>query len=267
MASHSAWLALIIGNSRLHWAGFRESVFCGAWHTPHLSVANVQQLVSQSFIPAAWTSITASSIPSLGLSDNQPIELWVASVVPQQTQLWRAYPNVQQIDRHLIPLQGIYPTLGIDRILTLWGAGESQGWPVLVIDAGSALTFTAATANRFIGGAILPGLRLQFQSLAQATAALPEINYAGIDTLPIRWARDTSTAIQSGVLYALLAVIQDYIIDWRRQYPDGQVMLTGGDSPLLHNCLQMREPDLAVQLKQDPHLMFWGMQAYRRQVS
>ncbi|MDJ0702511.1 MAG: pantothenate kinase [Leptolyngbyaceae cyanobacterium MO_188.B28] len=267
MVSHSIWLALIIGNSRLHWAGFRDAAFCGAWHTPHLSGSSVQHLVNQSFTPSAWNALLPSGIPPLGLPDNQPIELWVASVVPQQSALWRTYPQLQLVDRDRIPLQGIYPTLGIDRILTLWGAGESQGWPVLVIDAGSALTFTAATANHFIGGAILPGLRLQFRSLAQETAALPAIEYSGIDPLPIRWARDTSTAIQSGVIYGLLAVIQDYIIDWRRQFPDGQVLLTGGDSSLLLTCLQSKAPEIANQLKQDPHLMYWGMRAYRRQVS
>ena len=267
MASHCVWLALIIGNSRLHWAGFREAFFCGAWHTPHLSAADVKQFVSQNFNPSAWAALTPSNVPQLGLPDDQPIELWLASVVPQQVQLWRTYPKLQQVEPDRIPIQGIYSTLGIDRILALWGAGESQGWPVLVIDAGSALTFTAGAAGHLIGGAILPGLRLQFQALSQETATLPEVDYCSLETLPIRWAKDTSTAIQSGIFYTLLAGIQDYIIDWRRQYPNSQVILTGGDSTVLYTSLKIQAPEIAVQLKQDPHLMFWGMQAYHRQMS
>ena len=163
--------------------------------------------------------------------------------------------------------RGFSATLGIDRILALWGAAESQEWPVLVIDAGSALTFTAATEDRFIGGAILPGLQLQFQALSQGTAALPKVDAIGLETLPARWATDTFTAIQSGVVYTLLAGIQDYITDWRRQYPDGRVTLTGGDSGLLYLFLQNKAPDMADQINQDPHLMFWGMRAYQRQTS
>ena len=100
------WLALIIGNSRLHWAGFREAVFCGAWHTPHLSEETVKQLVRQQFTPSAWTDLTAASVPKMGLSDDQP-EIWVASVVPHQLQLWQTYSKLKQVERDRIPFQGI----------------------------------------------------------------------------------------------------------------------------------------------------------------
>jgi type III pantothenate kinase len=91
------------------------------------------------------------------------IVLSLASVVPNQTALWQDYSNVHEITLDQVPLQGIYPTLGIDRALALWGAGETWGWPMLVIDAGTALTLTGADANRcLIGGAILPGLACSF---------------------------------------------------------------------------------------------------------
>ena len=52
--------------------------------------------------------------------------------------------------------------------------GETGGFPMLVIDAGTALTFTGADANQcLVGGAILPGLRLQLASLGQKTGQLP----------------------------------------------------------------------------------------------
>ena len=87
----------------------------------------------------------------------------LASVVPSQTALWQIYPNVHIINLDQIPLQGVYPTLGIDRALALWGAGKTWGFPMLVIDAGTAMTFTGADANQcLVGGAILPGLGLQF---------------------------------------------------------------------------------------------------------
>lgn len=49
-----------------------------------------------------------------------------------------------------------------------------RGWPVLVVDCGSALTFTAADARGTLaGGAILPGVRLQLAVLGTRTAQLP----------------------------------------------------------------------------------------------
>lgn len=50
----------------------------------------------------------------------------------------------------------------------------SRGWPVVVVDCGSALTFTAADARgKLVGGAILPGVRLQLAVLGTRTAQLP----------------------------------------------------------------------------------------------
>ena len=44
----------------------------------------------------------------------------------------------------------------------------------MVVDCGSALTFTACNENgRLAGGAILPGVRLQLRALGTRTAQLP----------------------------------------------------------------------------------------------
>ena len=41
----------------------------------------------------------------------------------------------------------MYPTLGIDRALALYSAGSTFRFPVLVIDAGTALRFTGADSH------------------------------------------------------------------------------------------------------------------------
>jgi len=181
-------------------------------------------------------------------------------VVPPQTDLWAAYPAVTRLTLAHIPLAGLYPTLGIDRALTLLGAGTSYGFPTLVIDAGTALTVTGATGDRqLIGGAILPGLSLQLRALAQHTAALPIVSPP--DILPPRWARQTDTAIASGVIYGLLATLQTFITAWQQQFPTSSLCLTGGDGPRLLTYLQAESPAIAAQLHPDPHLSFKGILA------
>lgn len=237
------WLALMIGNSRLHWAWFIGETLQEAWDTKYL--------------PAP----TPPS-PHLPISPSPPLPLYLASVVPSQTALWQTYPDVRVITLDQIPLQGIYPTLGIDRALALWGAGETWGWPMLAIDAGTALTLTGADANRcLVGGAILPGLGLQLQSLAQRTAELPLVDTRDVASLPPRWALNTPEAIQSGVIYTILAGIRDFIEAWRRQFPGSYITLTGGDRTLLLTYLQFQFPELAVKVIADRHLIFWGMRS------
>ncbi|MCY7390702.1 MAG: type III pantothenate kinase, partial [Leptolyngbyaceae cyanobacterium CAN_BIN12] len=110
------WTALVIGNSRLHWAEFSGDRLQKTWHTPHV---NQDQTQLQH-------------------------ELWIASVVPSQNHFWQAHPRTHFISLEQVPLQGMYSTFGIDRALALWGAIQTVGGPVLVIDAGTALTFTGA---------------------------------------------------------------------------------------------------------------------------
>jgi type III pantothenate kinase len=46
----------------------------------------------------------------------------------------------------------------------LRGAGVLHGWPCMVVDAGTALTFTrGGTDGLLLGGAILPGLGLSLK--------------------------------------------------------------------------------------------------------
>ncbi len=194
------------------------------------------------------------------------LPLWVASVVPEQTRLWQDYRHTRVVTLDQVPLQGRYPTLGIDRALALWGAIQRLGAPVLVVDAGTALTLTGANAaQQLVGGAILPGLQLQLRSLAQHTAALPFVTPDQQVELPQRWATSTPDAIYSGILYTLLAGLKDFIQAWRQPFPEGAIAFTGGDGAVLLECLTLSWPDLTTGITVEPSLIFDGMQAIWQQ--
>ncbi|HLO52401.1 MAG TPA: pantothenate kinase [Kamptonema sp.] len=232
-------IALMIGNSRLHWAIFAGTVIQETWDTDHFTPEVTHQFISE-------------------FNSGSPIPLILASVVPQQTALWQNYPKLRIITLDQLPLQGLYPTLGIDRALAILGAGVQLGWPMMIVDAGTALTFTGADVNRrLVGGAILPGLALQLSSLAQKTAALPLINLP--ENLPPRWAMDTVEAIQSGIIYTLVAGVRDFIEDWQRQFPESKIVFTGGDRTFLLTYLKTLFPALATSIIEAPHAIFWGM--------
>jgi type III pantothenate kinase len=251
-------LALMIGNSRLHWALFIDKTLYSTGDTFHLSASIIQQLAEN---PTLDNWLTAISLPSnLPIIPDYPIPLILASVVPSQTALWQTYPHLRLITLADVPLQGMYPTLGIDRALAVWGAGITWGFPTLVIDAGTALTFTGADNHQsLVGGAILPGLRLQLTSLGQKTGQLPLLETGIITSLPPRFAMNTSDAIQSGVIYSLLSGIKDFITAWWQLFPESQIVITGGDSNLLKNYLYQQFPDIESQLIVDHNLIFQGI--------
>ncbi|MBW4560353.1 MAG: pantothenate kinase [Mojavia pulchra JT2-VF2] len=276
--TENTWLALEIGNSRLHWALFAGQTLDCTWDTDYLPELVIQQLANSKTLDDLPPEIfppqkrnrkrgntkdifPLSPPPLVPPSPCPPLPLAIASVVPSQTALWQTYPYVEVITLEQVSLKNVYPTLGIDRALALWGAGKTWGFPMLVIDAGTALTFTGADVNHcLVGGAILPGLGLQFATLGQKTGQLPQLETQAISYLPPRFALNTTEAIQSGVIYTLLAGIKDFIEAWWQLFPDGNVAIKGGDRTILLNYFQELYPAIATRLIVEPNLTFWGMQ-------
>jgi type III pantothenate kinase len=252
-------LFLAIGNSRLHWAWFQADRIQTTWDTPHFAAAVVEQMIADGL----QFSPEVEDLP-IGLP------LTIASVVPAQTQLWQAYPQARVLQLADVPLGNVYPTLGIDRVLALWGAIQTYGAPVLVVDGGTALTFTGADGDRnLVGGAILPGMRSLFLSLHRSTAELPQVEL--VERLPDRWATNTSDAIRSGIIHTVTAGVREFVADWLECYPDSSIVFTGGDGELVLGWLRgsgsggsgMPTPTGSSmgQMILAPQLIFWGMQA------
>lgn len=133
-----------------------------------------------------------------------------------------------------LPIEICYDTpetLGIDRIAACVGAKSLfPGRPLLVIDAGTAITFDYVSCEGvFLGGNISPGVEIRFRALNQFTARLPhvspEMSYDFVG-------KTTGKAILSGVMSGICFEINGYIRQFTEQEPGGVVVFTGGDSRL-----------------------------------
>jgi type III pantothenate kinase len=131
-----------------------------------------------------------------------------------------------------IPVRLARPDLvGPDRVLAAAAALETAQGPVVVVNAGTAVTVDLATpAEGFLGGAILPGLRLMAEALRTGTSRLP-----GVPPSPVDDPLGTSTedAIRAGVFLGWLGAARELIERMRRRAGACTVFATGGDAPLL----------------------------------
>ncbi len=130
-----------------------------------------------------------------------------------------------------LPIEVSYETpktLGADRIAAAVGAhGEKPGVPLLVIDAGTAITYEYVTADgRYLGGNISPGVRLRFEALHAYTSRLPLVQKEGRE---LDFGVDTDTAIRAGVLRGVAFEIEGYIREVQKKHPNLFVFLTGGE--------------------------------------
>ena len=188
---------LLIGNSRWHWLHGGSS-----WHTsPGEGLRQFQQ---------------------------QPAQHWAAvGLVPKPLEAWRGC----QISAADVPLKQQQAGLGVDRALVGWGAWQRSSTAVLVVDAGTAVSFTLVDRNgNFCGGRIMAGAALQLSSLHQATAGLPAVTKLEITEA---WPHTTKEAMQAGVLNGMAAALIFAAKDLPKGWEGAAIWLTGGDGELL----------------------------------
>lgn len=122
-------------------------------------------------------------------------------------------------------------TLGTDRIAAVAGAHLLfPGQEVLIIDAGSAVTYDYLSGNSFKGGNISPGLAMRFKALHKFTGKLPLVSTTDKYSAT---GKSSIGAITAGVINGLIYEINEYIRTFKNGNPSSKVILTGGDSGYL----------------------------------
>jgi len=143
--------------------------------------------------------------------------------------------------------------VGADRIANAVAAVKRyQNKNCIVVDFGTATTFDAVTAKRkYLGGAILPGLRISMEALQQKTAKLPPVeiikpNYA--------CGKSTVESIQSGLYFGHLGMVKEIaqriaIESFPAEEGKPVLIATGGFSVLFSDCglFDAILPDLVLE--------------------
>jgi len=230
------FLSLSCGNSFLHWA-FHNAVASGDlepvlfWRTPTLIAedfdCDIVDILSRHLPELAHDYIFGEGeSPSIAAAQKQ------ANLhdVPRKLSVYIVSSNTDQIGMMskllgIIPVrifvmrgadffsidEGRYPSMGVDRLSTLRGAEYLCGFPSLVFDGGTAVTYSAADSDGIImGGGISPGISTRLKCLHDSTDALPEISieeFSGkienaiLDKKPLdTFAKDTKDAMMVSVL-------------------------------------------------------------------
>ncbi|MBK7878063.1 MAG: type III pantothenate kinase [Planctomycetes bacterium] len=150
--------------------------------------------------------------------------------------------------------------VGRDRVFAALGAWSRLGASALVVDAGTCVTVdalaAAASAPRFLGGAIAPGPALLAAALASGGARLTAVEpRPGVPAL----GRDTEEALRSGIVVGLRGAVRELITEIGREagLETAPLVWTGGALPLL--C----EPALFPERRNhvEPELVHLGLLA------
>jgi len=227
-------LALDVGNSQ---------IFCGVFENDELIVqfrrASTQKASSDEIGIFLRAALRENDV------DPQSIDAVVAcSVVPDLNYSIRACCQKYFRVEPLMLRPGIKTGLkirykdpkevGADRIADAMGGIKL--YPdrnLIIVDFGTATTVCAVTKQReFLGGNILPGVRLSMEALEARTAQLPTV-----EIKPVRFAigRSTIESIQSGLYWSNVGMVKELSTRITAEvFPDEKPLLiaTGGFSHL-----------------------------------
>lgn len=161
----------------------------------------------------------------------------IASVVPPLTE------SLKKAVRHLTGLEALVVgpgmktgmnvriddpgTLAGDLVVGSVAAIAYYGTPVIVLDMGTATTIVAVDDNAtYLGGAIIPGVKLGLRALSAGTSLLPDISVSAPKKVI---ATNTVDAMRSGAVYATAAMIDGMVERMEAELGmECKVVATGG---------------------------------------
>lgn len=109
----------------------------------------------------------------------------------------------------LNPESPIPPELGSDLLANAVAAWDRFHDAAIVVDFGTALTFTAVSHDaRILGVAIAPGLLSAVGALSTNTAQLPAVE---LQPPPQALARTTEHSIQAGIVYGYVGLVNEVV--------------------------------------------------------
>jgi type III pantothenate kinase len=182
----------------------------------------------------------------------------VSSVVPRKNKMIAAAAGSSRllfVNPQLDLGVGIdYPaprSIGADRLANAAAVAQLYGYPAIVVDFGTAVTFDVVSARGdYVGGVIAPGLEAMTSFLYDRTALLPKLNLRE----PVRAiGKTTRDAMMSGAVFGYRGLVREILIRVSLEnFPRGKprIVATGGYAQLIARKLPEIEavhPNLTLE--------------------
>ena len=212
---------------------------------------------------AAYAARLTDEIAAAGLGDVAFDGAVIASVVPDALAGLKEFAHraagseplvigAPGTDLGLKVLVDIPSEVGADRLVNAVAAHALHGGALILVDFGTATTFDVVTAGGdYAGGVIAPGVNLALDALHHAAALLPRVEIARPEQVI---GTGTVSAMQSGIYWGYVGLIEGIVARIRSEYSDGTdtsftVIATGGLAPLFADgteIIEATEPDLTL---------------------
>ncbi len=248
-------LVLDVGNSSVKWGLFREDALVYSGRFPAGERTGEE-----------YADFFLREVDTIGISSGAVEEIALGTVIRGMAPMWNRVCEElfgrAPVRIHAGMEMGIRVCyddpdhVGIDRLAGASAAYAKYRGPVIVVDAGSAITVDAVSGDgEFLGGIIAPGPGMSARALHEQTDLLPLVVPEMPDAI---LGRSTPACIRSGVVYGA-GVMVDGLVGRVKKIlgKRARVVGTGGSLAVIRTVVM--QLDVV-----EPHLVLEGLyRAYR----
>lgn len=241
-------LAIDIGNTNIVFGVSDQNNWLKIWRiqTDWSRTADEYEVIFRSLFSSsgiAEKEITKTILSSVVPSLIRPFKEMLGQLLGHEPIL--VEPSVYE----KLPIEVLNPyEIGTDLVADATAAFLRYGGPCMVIDFGTALTFTTISkSGEILGVAIAPGLLTALKSLTGNTAQLRDVQLA---TPPSVLGKNTIHAIQSGLVLGFAGLVDSIVSLTELELNEKlTVIATGGLSSVLKNVssrIQIIDENLTI---------------------
>lgn len=226
-------LAVDAGNTNIVFGIYKNQEWIAEWRYETLPIKN--QMEYELFLRLQFLEA------NLKLEDVEAVV--ISSVVPQLNPILTEFskPLIHRKPLFIepkifdqLPVRTLQPyQIGTDLLANAVAGFMHYKKNIIIIDFGTALTFTVVNAKgTILGVSIAPGLKTAIKALVGNTAQLPDVPLELPDS---KMGENTTEAIQAGILWGYVSMIEGMLdkIEEELGY-SSTVIATGGLSSILH---------------------------------
>lgn len=138
--------------------------------------------------------------------------------------------------------------VGADRIVNAVAGIDKYGYPIIIVDFGTATTFCAINARgEYLGGAIAPGISISTEALFARAAKLPRVELTKPASII---GKNTINAMHSGIFYGFVGQVDEIAKRMKKELGENtKIVATGGLANLIaqeSSFIEMVDPYLTL---------------------
>lgn len=140
-------------------------------------------------------------------------------------------------------------TVAADLVASAVGAKNTYSLPCIIVDMGTATAITVVNGRgRYIGGCIMPGVKLALNALSKNAALLPHVEIAPPQKII---SGNTADSMKSGIIYGSAGRVDGIIERFSRQLGESATVVATGETAgaIIPHCRHKIILDETLHLK------------------